>query len=129
MKKYFSILPIINLIMIIIFLIVMNIIGIAIIPLLIIFIYGGIAIVGIFVALLEKNNNIKNIKQKIFKICINFLLTLLIYYLGLLVIFKFNSLLNTFIAAIKLTLESVLAYGITLINKFRKRTDNKDEKN
>lgn len=129
MKKYFSILPIINLIMIIIFLIVMNIIGIAIIPLLIIFIYGGIAIVGIFVALLEKNNNIKNIKQIIFKICINFLLTLLIYYLGLLVIFKFNSLLNTFIAAIKLTLESVLAYGITLINKFRKRTDNKDEKN
>lgn len=67
MKKYFSILPIINLIMIIIFLIVMNIIGIAIIPLLIIFIYGGIAIVGIFVALLEKNNNIKNIKQIIFK--------------------------------------------------------------
>ena len=129
MKKYFSILPIINLIMIIIFLIVMNIIGIAIIPLLIIFIYGGIAIVGIFVALLEKNNNIKNIKQIIFKICISFLLTLLIYYLGLLVIFKFNSLLNTFIAAIKLTLESVLAYGITLINKFRKRTDNKDEKN
>ena len=129
MKKYFSILPIINLIMIIIFLIVMNIIGIAIIPLLIIFIYGGIAIVGIFVALLEKNNNIKNIKQIIFKICINFLLTLLIYYLGLLVIFKFNSLLNTFIAAIKLTIESVLAYGITLINKFRKRTDNKDEKN
>ena len=67
MKKYFSILPIINLIMIIIFLIVMNIIGIAIIPLLIIFIYGDIAIVGIFVALLEKNNNIKNIKQIIFK--------------------------------------------------------------
>ena len=63
MKKYFSMIPIINLIMIVTLLIIFCIISIAIIPLLLLWIYGGIAIVSIIVACLENINEIRNMKE------------------------------------------------------------------
>lgn len=67
MKKYFSMIPIINLIMIVTLLIIFCIISIAIIPLLLLWIYGGIAIVSIIVACLENINEIRNMKEVLLK--------------------------------------------------------------
>lgn len=67
MKKYFSMIPIINLIMIVTLLIIFCIISIAIIPLLLLCIYGGIAIVSIIVACLENINEIRNMKEVLLK--------------------------------------------------------------
>lgn len=122
MKKYFSLLSIINLTMLVILLVIFYIIGIAIIPLVILLIYGGIAIVSIFVARLENINNIRNTKEVILKIFINFLLTLLVYNIGFLFLFGTADISAVFLTALKLTLESILAYGITLIIKYRKIT-------
>lgn len=122
MKKYFSLLSIINLTMLVILLVIFYIIGIAIIPLVILWIYGGIAIVSIFVARLENINNIRNMKEVILKIFINFLLTLLVYNIGFLFLYVTADISAVFLTALKLTLESILAYGITLIIKYRKIT-------
>ena len=122
MKKYFSMLSIINLTMLVILLVIFYIIGIAIIPLVLLWIYGGIAIAGIFVARLENINNIRNMKEVILKIFINFLLTLLFYNIGFLFLFGTADISAVFLTTLKLTLESILAYGITLIIKYRKLT-------
>lgn len=122
MKKYFSMVPIINLIMIIMLFIIFCVISIAIIPLVLIWIYGGIAIVSVIVARLENINNIRNLKEVILKIFINFLLTLLFYNIGFLFLFGTADISAVFLTTLKLTLESILAYGITLIIKYRKLT-------
>lgn len=120
MKKYFSMLPIYNLIISLIVIIVFNIIGIAVIPLIAIMIYGGITILGIIVATFENIKDIKNIKQIILKIFINFLITLLVYTIVLVVLFEINDYLQSIIIALQLTLETVVAYGIILIIKYKK---------
>jgi hypothetical protein len=120
MKKYFSMVPIINLIMIIMLFIIFCVISIAIIPLVLLWIYGGIAIVSVIVARLENINNIRNLKEVILKIFINFLLTLLVYNIGLMFIFRTADISRVFLTVLILTLESILAYGITLIIKYSK---------
>lgn len=128
MKKYFSMIPIINLIMIVTLLIIFCIISIAIIPLLLLWIYGGIAIVSIIVACLENINEIRNMKEVLLKIFINFLLTLLVYSIGFIFLYQKTDISAFFLTTIKLSLECILAYGITLIIKYRKIKNNEADK-
>lgn len=67
MKKFFSLLPIYNFLTLIILWLLFNIIGIAIIPLVLIAIFGGIAIIGLLTAKFENISNLKNLKIIIFK--------------------------------------------------------------
>ncbi len=128
MKKYFSMIPIINLIMIVTLLIIFCIISIAIIPLLLLWIYGGIAIVSIIVACLENINEIRNMKEVLLKIFINFLLTLLVYSIGIIFLYQKTDISAFFLITLKLTLESILAYGITLVIKYKKIKNNETDK-
>lgn len=128
MKKYFSMIPIINLIMIVTLLIIFCIISIAIIPLLLLLIYGGIAIVSIIVACLENINEIRNMKEVLLKIFINFLLTLLVYSIGIIFLYQKTDISAFFLITLKLTLESILAYGITLVIKYKKIKNNETDK-
>lgn len=128
MKKYFSMIPIINLIMIVTLLIIFCIISIAIIPLLLLWIYGGIAIVSIIVACLENINEIRNMKEVLLKIFINFLLTLLVYSIGIIFLYQKTDISAFFLITLKLTLESILAYGITLVIKYKKVKNNETDK-
>ena len=128
MKKYFSMIPIINLIMIVTLLIIFCIISIAITPLLLLWIYGGIAIVSIIVACLENINEIRNMKEVLLKIFINFLLTLLVYSIGIIFLYQKTDISAFFLITLKLTLESILAYGITLVIKYKKIKNNETDK-
>ena len=128
MKKYFSMIPIINLIMIVTLLIIFCIISIAIIPLLLLWIYGGIAIVSIIVACLENINEIRNMKEVLLKIFINFLLTLLVYSIGIIFLYQKTDISAFFLITLKLTLKSILAYGITLVIKYKKIKNNETDK-
>lgn len=128
MKKYFSMIPIINLIMIVTLLIIFCIISIAIIPLLLLWIYGGIAIVSIIVACLENINEIRNMKEVLLKIFINFLLTLLVYSIGIIFLYQKTDISAFFLITLKLALESILAYGITLVIKYKEIKNNETDK-
>lgn len=114
--------------MIVTLLIIFCIISIAITPLLLLWIYGGIAIVSIIVACLENINEIRNMKEVLLKIFINFLLTLLVYSIGIIFLYQKTDISAFFLITLKLTLESILAYGITLVIKYKKIKNNETDK-
>lgn len=119
MKKYFSLLPIFNFLILIVLWILFNIIGIAIIPLVLIAIFGGIAVIGLLTAKFENISNINNLKIIIYKIALNYIMIALIYNVMLSFILHFSNLSRIFVISNILAIESILPFGITLILKFK----------
>lgn len=123
MKKFFTILPIFNVIIAFFYMILWNNMDsfendagfVITLFVMIILIYGGIAVIGIIAGIIEKTVTAKTL---VIKIIVNFIFSFVLIYIVLFYGMRNYGLYDAFKQSLLLTLENILGYGITLMVKY-----------
>ena len=124
MKKFFTILPIFNVIIAFFYMILWNNMDsfendagfVITLFVMIILIYGGIAVIGIIAGIIEKTVTAKTL---VIKIIVNFIFSFVLIYIVLFYGMRNYGLYDAFKQSLLLTLENILGYGITLMVKYK----------
>lgn len=124
MKKFFTILPIFNVIIAFFYMILWNNMDsfendagfLITLFVMIILIYGGIAVIGIIAGIIEKTVTAKTL---VIKIIVNFIFSFVLIYIVLFYGMRNYGLYDAFKQSLLLTLENILGYGITLMVKYK----------